>query len=115
MDSILERAGKSLGLGTALLLMVSVAFDCGYLRAIGLSFVSVPTSLTDHVRTAIIWAPVMGVPALFGFVFGFGLGAESQHDLLQVDMRPFAATMEHNPVTQSTGQTGDNRSFCRIG
>ncbi len=54
---ILEHASKALVLASVCVLAVSVAYDFGYLFALGLWFSSVPTSVADHARTAIIWIP----------------------------------------------------------
>ncbi|MBU9571419.1 hypothetical protein LGN04_26525 [Burkholderia multivorans] len=39
----------------------SVIFDWAYYSRIGLHMSQVPTSLADHGRTAVIWAPVVGI------------------------------------------------------
>lgn len=70
MESVLERTAKSLGVAAAYLLIVSVGYDYAYVRALGLSFAALPTSLADHVRTAILWAPITGVGLVSGFLLG---------------------------------------------
>lgn len=70
MESLLERTTKSLGLAAACLLIVSIGYDYAYVRALGLSFAALPTSLSDHVRTAVVWAPVTGVGLVGGFLLG---------------------------------------------
>jgi hypothetical protein len=69
MTSI-ETLGKLLGLLTGALLVLSVGYDYGYLSSIDLTFAAVPTTITDHVRTAIVWAPASGVGIALGFLFG---------------------------------------------
>ena len=60
----LEETGKLIGaLGVALLIL-SVAHDYFFLIALGLSFHEVATSISDHVRSAIVWLPKV---ALFIF------------------------------------------------
>lgn len=66
----IETLGKLLGLMTGALLVLSVGYDYGYLSSIGLTFAAVPTTITDHVRTAIVWAPANGVGIALGFLFG---------------------------------------------
>jgi hypothetical protein len=63
-DGLLERAGKALTLVAALLLVLSAAFDYSYLLALGLAFEDVPTSLADHIRSALVWAPKCAIYAL---------------------------------------------------
>jgi len=48
-----DEVGKLLGLVSAALLALSVAYDYFFLLALGLSFNSVPTTISDHVRSAI--------------------------------------------------------------
>ena|SRR2546425_537169 len=61
-----DEVGKLLGLVSAALLALSVAYDYFFLLALGLSFNSVPTTISDHVRSAIVWVPKV---VLFGFAY----------------------------------------------
>lgn len=49
--------GKFVGVVTAVLLVLSTAYDLSFLYAIGLTFEELPSTLADHVRSAIVWAP----------------------------------------------------------
>lgn len=62
----LDELGKLAGAISAGLLILSIAYDYFFLLALGLSFDSVPTTIADHVRSAIVWAPKV---ALFIFAF----------------------------------------------
>lgn len=62
----LDELGKLAGIISAGLLVLSIAYDYFFLLALGLSFDSVPTTIADHVRSAIVWAPRV---ALFLFAF----------------------------------------------
>jgi len=53
---------------SALSLLVSVIYDWGYLSGIGLSFSDVPTTIADHIRTALVWAPMTISGLLLGVV-----------------------------------------------
>jgi hypothetical protein len=64
------------GLTTAAALVMSVIYDHGFFRALNLGLASVPTTISDHVRSAIVWAPTFlvaiflsGVLALPFFAF----------------------------------------------
>ena len=61
-----DDAGRLLALLGAALLALSVAYDYFFLLALGLSFNSVPTTISDHVRSAIVWLPKV---AIFGFAY----------------------------------------------
>jgi len=45
----------------ATLLGLSVFFDFNFLLALGLRFSEVPTSVTDHVRSAVVWLPPLAI------------------------------------------------------
>ena len=53
----LDLAGKSIGLAVALGFVLSIAYDFGYLAALGLRFEDLPSTISDHVRTALLWLP----------------------------------------------------------
>jgi len=61
---VLEGVGKLLSIGASVVLAVSVFYDYNFLRALGLGFSEVPTTLADHVRSAIIWGPVLLIAVL---------------------------------------------------
>ena len=53
----LELATKALAVGATLSLVASLIYDWGFFSALSLSFLELPTALTDHVRSALIWLP----------------------------------------------------------
>jgi hypothetical protein len=55
--SSLEGAGKATAGISGILLIFSVFYDYNYLLALGLSFSDIPTTIADHVRSAIVWLP----------------------------------------------------------
>ena len=68
--ALAEQASKVLAVVAAALLTMSVCFDYGYLKALGLSFDDVPSLTAEHVRSAIVWAPT-ALLLLLGSVFSF--------------------------------------------
>jgi hypothetical protein len=46
-----------IGLFSALSLVLSVIYDWGYFIALDISFADAPTSLSDHVKSALVWMP----------------------------------------------------------
>lgn len=42
---------------SAAILVISVSYDFGFLFFLGISFAEAPTSLSDHIRASLIWAP----------------------------------------------------------
>ncbi|WP_155774601.1 hypothetical protein [Burkholderia stagnalis] len=63
--SFTDGMATAITLFATLALPCSVIFDWAYYSRLGLRMSQVPTSLADHGRTAVIWAPVMAV----GFAF----------------------------------------------
>ena len=55
--SWLDPLTKVVGLVAGMALVGSVAYDWAYLYALGLSFSDVPTSVADHMRSALNWIP----------------------------------------------------------
>jgi hypothetical protein len=70
---LLERIPKYLALLGPVCVGFSVVYDWGYLYGLGLSFREVPTSISDHLRSAIIWLPYTIVYLFFVVVLGFYL------------------------------------------
>lgn len=68
----LEAVGKILALGASLSLCASVIYDWGFLRALNLSFLDVPTGIADHIRTALLWFP-LGIGLVAGYLPAFML------------------------------------------
>ncbi|WP_261599284.1 hypothetical protein, partial [Marinomonas sp. BSi20414] len=44
---------------SAAILVVSVSYDYGFLLWLGVSLAEAPTSLSDHIRSSLIWAPTI--------------------------------------------------------
>ena len=65
----LDLIAKLVGLAASASLVLSVIFDWGFYSALSLSFLEVPSGLSDHVRSALIWFPK--VVAAFGGIFVF--------------------------------------------
>ena len=53
---------------TSALLVLSVVYDFTYLSALNLSFSQIPTTISDHVRSALLWAPLLFL-GLFSYFF----------------------------------------------
>jgi hypothetical protein len=60
----IERLGTLIGVISGALLILSVFYDFNFLLALGLTFADVPTTISDHVRSAIVWIPEVGVITL---------------------------------------------------
>lgn len=58
-----EQIAALLGAVSGLSLFLSIIFDMGYFDTIGLRFADVPTTIGDHVRSALLWAPQATVAA----------------------------------------------------
>lgn len=57
--STVENLAKLAPIFTAGILATSVIYDSSYLLALGLSIADIPTSVSEHLRSALIWAPIV--------------------------------------------------------
>ena len=67
---MLDEIAKKLPALTAVLLVGSITYDYMYLLALGLGFADVPTSIADHVRSALLWASGIATFSVLGFIGG---------------------------------------------
>lgn len=65
----LDLVAKLVGLAASISLAASLIFDWGFYSALNLSFLEIPSGLSDHVRSALIWFPK--VITAFGGLFVF--------------------------------------------
>jgi hypothetical protein len=66
----MEHFTRYFGVAGAALLVVWVVYDWTFLLALDRTFLEVPTTIADHVRSAILWAPPLGCALLFGVILG---------------------------------------------
>ncbi len=66
-----ERMGLITGATATMLLCMSVLFDFMFCVGLGLRLAELPTSIGDHVRSAIVWAPPLAIS--IALVFSFDL------------------------------------------
>lgn len=52
-----EKIGVAISVIASALMVLSTAYDFNYLFALNLSFNDLPTTLSDHIRSAIVWLP----------------------------------------------------------
>lgn len=90
--ALAEQGGKAVAAIASLLLVVSVFFDYSFLLAIGLSFDEIPSSLSEHVRSAILWAPKLLLTALAFLMYELLLrrveGGKSEAELVASSPMP---------------------------
>jgi len=77
--SLIELVGSNVTVITAALLTLSVAYDWSFLVGVGLTPSEVPTTLQDHLRSAVVWAPGTVLLLFFGFVVNVVMGS-SEHN-----------------------------------
>lgn len=66
---IIARVSAIIPVLTLVSLGFSVILDVGYFEALGLSLQDVPTTLSDHARTAVVWSPAL----VFGLIYVFAI------------------------------------------
>lgn len=73
-------------------MILSVAHDCFFLFALGLSFHEVATSVSDHVRSAIVWLPKVVLFMFAMFVYELLMrrieGGRTEQELIQTSPTP---------------------------
>ena len=57
MSKAIETFAKATGILAATALVLSVIYDWGFLYSLGLNYSTVPTTIADHVRSALVWVP----------------------------------------------------------
>lgn len=60
----LEQIGKITAVIASFGVIVSVSYDWGFLSALGLGFADAPTSLSDHVRSWLVWLPTVVIAVI---------------------------------------------------
>jgi len=80
----LDMGAKILAFSAAICIALSVLFDWGYLSALNLRLSEVPTSLSDHTRSAILWLPLTGIIFPFAVVFVLFMGRLEANAILAV-------------------------------
>lgn len=59
LGDTVETFGKWIAVLGSCSFGVSIVFDYGFYSALGMSFSDVPTQIADHVRSALIWLPIL--------------------------------------------------------
>jgi len=65
----IDSSGKAVGVIAAASLASSIVYDWGFYYALNLSFSELPTSLTDHIRSSLVWAPVVAFTAFLVTIY----------------------------------------------
>jgi len=90
----LDFASKTVALAGTGCLLLSVIYDWGFIHALGLSFATIPTSLSDHLRGALNWLPItlacIGAAALLEVVNRRIEGGLTEHELIARSKKPSA-------------------------
>ena len=59
LSSFLDTVAKMSGIAASMSLLLSIIYDYAYFNAINITFSDVPTSISDHLRTGLIWFPAL--------------------------------------------------------
>ena len=63
-----ERIGWLSGVIGSLSVIVSFVYDWGFFAALGISFADAPTTISDHIRSWLVWLPMVATAATFTLV-----------------------------------------------
>jgi len=87
--SWLDSAARVTSLCAFAALMCSILYDWGFYRALDISLAEIPTSISDHIRSGLVWIP--------GALFGLGLAA-----LVELFTRRIEGGMTEEEIAQSS-------------
>jgi hypothetical protein len=102
--SWLDSLSKVGGLVAGVALIGSVAYDWAYLYAIGASFSDIPTSVADHIRSALNWMPnavlVVGIVVALELFLRRSEQGMTEEELIRTSPHPrFTAWFRKSPST----------------
>lgn len=66
---MIDLITKLVALAGSLSLIASLVFDWGFLHALDISFLRVPSTIGDHIRSALLWLPKVATAIAVIFVF----------------------------------------------
>lgn len=91
-QTLWQQLGSSLPLFAAAMLIASVAYDYSFLLALGLTLDDVPSTLNEHVRSAVAWAPKVAIAFLLYAVVELALrraeGGRTEAELIATSPSP---------------------------
>jgi hypothetical protein len=117
-SAYLEQYGKAISLISGILLLFSVFYDYTFLSALSLSFNEVPTTLADHVRSAVIWVPPVAITLFAGYIYGAAMFTVFMHDDRTDKDNPASAETEgaaHGGTPSISAKTKRRSLFLRTG
>jgi len=73
-------------------LTISVIYDFGYFTYLGLSFAEAPTSISDHIRSSLVWLPTLVFSILAIFIYESAMkrveGGMTEDELINTSPAP---------------------------
>lgn len=73
----LENLVKLTPILTSVILAVSLTFDSAYLWAMGLTLFDIPSSIAEHIRSALLWLPIfLGILIFGGIEHAFSINKD---------------------------------------
>lgn len=94
----LDTVVKLSGVAASMALLLSIIYDYGYFKSLDISFFDVPSSLSDHLRSGLIWFPV----------FFFGVAGATIFELITVRIEK---GMSEDEIISSSPNPEKTRKF----
>ena len=69
LSSFLDTAVKLSGIAASMSLLLSIIYDYAYFYALNLSFSDVPSTISDHLRSGLIWFPTLLFCTFLALIF----------------------------------------------
>jgi len=60
---------RILAISAPLCLVISIIYDWGYINALNITFAEFPSSIADHVRSSLLWAPIAIISVITMLVY----------------------------------------------
>lgn len=101
--NIIEKTPILLSAFGALILILSIAYDYGFYLGIGVKFSEMPTTLSDHLRSSLNWAPIALISMFILYIFEmFNQRIEqgmTEEEIIQTSPNPkFTAWFRKSPI-----------------
>ncbi|TAK60630.1 hypothetical protein [Methylobacter sp.] len=103
VDNLAESVGKILAVAGSVSFTASIIYDLGFYHRLGLSFLDVPSVLSDHVRSGLLWFPmvitILGCGLFFEMLCQRLEQGMTEQEILQSTSNPARTkTMRNKPL-----------------
>ena len=117
---VTEHLGAVFALAASVSVIVSFVYDWGFFSTLGIGFAQAPTAISDHLRSWLIWLPLVITPVLILLAHELlmsrlerGLTDEEIVESLPIRLTPMTATCWAPPLSRVKLGIGWSRGVAR--